>query len=262
MKTDDNLPGDDPLDPALRDAAQSYHEPPLAVPREAMWGEIQARRRDGPQLVVERPGSDRIRGPLSRRPWLLSAAAVVLLATGIALGWSAGARIASLHGKGAVPTGSLARGAAAVPGEGVAYRIAVARELTQVEALLTAYQTTPTAARQSGDRQLASWARDLLVNTRLLLDSPAGVDQQRRRLLEDLELVLVQMVELAPDSTGTDREMIDQTLDRNHVLTRLRAAVPAGGTGIRETRLCASLHSLACCWRWHPSDRPDEAPLM
>jgi hypothetical protein len=77
---------------------------------------------------------------------------------------------------------------------------------------------------------MSAWARDLLSNTRLLLDSPAAVDPERRRLLEDLELVLVQIVQLAPANTA-DRAMIDRALEHDHVMTRLRTAVPAGQAG-------------------------------
>jgi hypothetical protein len=78
------------------------------------------------------------------------------------------------------------------------------------------------------DAQLGSWARELLSKTRLLLDSPVANDPQRRPLLEDLELVLVQIVQLSPGSTPQDRELIEKTLQHDHVMTRLRTAIPAG----------------------------------
>ena len=78
------------------------------------------------------------------------------------------------------------------------------------------------------DAQLGAWARQLLSNTRLLLDSPVANDPQRRPLLEDLELVLVQIVQLSPGTAPQDRELIEKTLQREHVLTRLRTAIPAG----------------------------------
>jgi len=229
--TPDDRSFEDPLDPALRDAARAYHEPPTAVPREAMWGAIQARRRQIRPLAVESPRADQARLAVSRRGWLLSLAASVVLATGIALGWAVHERIGGLRQPGGVGEVPIAGGQTTGSGGGLAYQIAVTSDLTQVEALLAAYRSTPNASRRAADAQLANWARDILLNTRLLLDSRAAADPQRRRLLEDLELVLVQMVELAPGHTDTDRQMIDQTLDRNHVMTRLRAAVPAGGTG-------------------------------
>jgi hypothetical protein len=108
-----------------------------------------------------------------------------------------------------------------------AYQIAAMHHLSDAEALLTSFRTR-SAADQQMDAQLAAWARDLLSNTRLLLDSPVASDPQRRPLLEDLELVLVQIVQLSPGSTQQDRELIEKTLQQDHVLTRLRTAIPAG----------------------------------
>lgn len=108
-----------------------------------------------------------------------------------------------------------------------AYQLTAVRHLSEAEALLTSFRTRSTADQQM-DAQLGSWARQLLSNTRLLLDSPVANDPQRRPLLEDLELVLVQIVQLSPGSTPQDREMIEKTLQQDHVMTRLRTAIPAG----------------------------------
>jgi len=85
------------------------------------------------------------------------------------------------------------------------------------------------------DGRLSSWARQLLQDTRLLLDSPAGEDPRRRRLLEDLELVLAQITRLGaaaeatrPQGSVAERELIDGTIRRGQVLSRLRSAAPAG----------------------------------
>ncbi|MGH2634453.1 MAG: hypothetical protein ACRDG3_13685, partial [Tepidiformaceae bacterium] len=108
-----------------------------------------------------------------------------------------------------------------------AYTLATVRHFTAVEALLTSYQTAPHDAH--GDAEMASWARALLSQTRLLLDSPAAADPARQKLLQDLELVLVQMTQLSPANTPMDREMIDGSVRHSDVITRLRTAVPAGG---------------------------------
>jgi hypothetical protein len=108
-----------------------------------------------------------------------------------------------------------------------AYQLTAVRHLSEAEALLTSFRTRSTADQQM-DAQMGSWARQLLSNTRLLLDSPVANDPQRRPLLEDLELVLVQIVQLSPGSTPQDREMIEKTLRQDHVMTRLRTAIPAG----------------------------------
>lgn len=111
-----------------------------------------------------------------------------------------------------------------------AYQVAAVNHLTQAEALLMSFRTR-SATDQRMDAQLASWARELLSNTRLLLDSPVAVDPERRPLLEDLELLLVQIVQLSPGSTPQDREIIEQTLKQDQVLTKLRTAIPAGQQG-------------------------------
>jgi hypothetical protein len=113
------------------------------------------------------------------------------------------------------------------PAGNSAYQLTAVRHLSEAEALLTSFRTRTTADQQM-DAQLGSWARQLLSNTRLLLDSPVANDPQRRPLLEDLELVLVQIVQLSPGSTPQDREMIEKTLQHDHVMTRLRTAIPAG----------------------------------
>jgi hypothetical protein len=108
-----------------------------------------------------------------------------------------------------------------------AYQLTAVRHLSEAEALLTSFRTRSTTDQQM-DAQLGSWARQLLNNTRLLLDSPVANDPQRRPLLEDLELVLVQIVQLSPGSTPQDRDLIEKTLQHDHVMTRLRTAIPAG----------------------------------
>ena len=116
-----------------------------------------------------------------------------------------------------------------------AYAIATTQQLLEVQALLTAFDAntrqatgsaTGTKADAKADAHLASWARDLLSNTRLLLDSPAGADPHRRQLLEDLELVLVQIAALSPDAAASDRAAIAHTLDDAQVLPRIKAAIP------------------------------------
>lgn len=108
-----------------------------------------------------------------------------------------------------------------------AYQLTAVRHLSEAEALLTSFRTRSTTDQQM-DAQLGSWARELLNKTRLLMDSPVANDPQRRPLLEDLELVLVQIVQLSPGSTPQDREMIEKTLQQDQVMTRLRTAIPAG----------------------------------
>jgi hypothetical protein len=250
---------DDPLDPALQQAAQEYHRPPDAMPTEAMWTAISAhraqseRRSQAPAAATwwqrtmrsaQHGGMPRPGVIARRRRWPSLAAAALLVGVGGVGGWWAHRRLEAHDAedsRGPVTGTTVSTLRAPIRRIDGAYQVAVTRDLTQAEALLTAFrddsrQNSRSESHHPGDAeddaQLASWARDLLTNTRLLLDSPAASDPQRRRLLEDLELVLVQMVELGPDHRMPDRPMIDRTLDRDHVLTRLHNAVPVGSVGL------------------------------
>jgi hypothetical protein len=105
-----------------------------------------------------------------------------------------------------------------------AYQVASQRHLAGAEALVSAIATTPRDAMI--DSLTARWAREMLTNTRLLLDSPAGEDPIRRRLLEDLETLLVQLVQRSGAAVD-ERALIDRTLERTQLLTLLRS----GATG-------------------------------
>jgi len=123
--------------------------------------------------------------------------------------------------------GSGPQVAMAPAGSSSAYQLTTVQHLSEAEALLTSFRTPSNAGEQT-DALLAEWARRLLSRTRLLLDSPVANDPQRRPLLQDLELVLVQIVQLSPGSAPQDRELIEKTLQQDHVMTRLRTAIPAG----------------------------------
>ena len=112
-------------------------------------------------------------------------------------------------------------------GNGATYQLATLRHFTDVETLLTSYSTSTHDA--TADAQLASWARDLLSQTRMLLDSPAATDPARKKLLQDLEVVLVEMSQLSGDTAPVERDLIDGSVRESDVITRLRSAVPAGG---------------------------------
>jgi hypothetical protein len=122
--------------------------------------------------------------------------------------------------------GSAVRGSAPTS----AYELAEVNHLSAAEALLTSFRTRSQADQQQ-DARLAAWARELLSNTRLLLDSPVAADPQRRPLLQDLELLLVQIVQLAPGGAPQDREIMERTLKQDQFMTKLRTAIPAGQRG-------------------------------
>ena len=110
-------------------------------------------------------------------------------------------------------------------GSSRAYTLVAAQHLMQVEALLTTFKGDLNQGRM--DAEMASWGKELLSNTRLLLDSPVASDPVRRKLLQDLELVLVQIVQLSPNTSARDRDLIKGALTDDQVLTRIRTAIPA-----------------------------------
>jgi hypothetical protein len=108
------------------------------------------------------------------------------------------------------------------------YQVATVRHLEDAEALLTSFQLGSRDERMNA--QFSGWAKGLLSNTRLLLDSPAGDDPRRAKLLQDLELVLAQIVQLSPNAAAEDRELIQGSIQEGQVMTRLRTAIPAGSS--------------------------------
>lgn len=208
---------DEPLDPELRDAARAYHEPP-EVPREALWTRIQLRRAAEPSAAPGDPPAARV---AARSPRFLvwGAGIAALLALGVGIG-----RL-SVHVR--PPLRADATPIAAAPArDDAAYRLAAAEHLGQAEAFLTLFRAS---VREGHRERLApAAARQLLATNRLLLDSPAAADPRLRFLLQDLELVLAEIAQLAPERRHEDLKLITDGLDRDGMLVRLRAAVPAG----------------------------------
>ena len=210
-----------------RIARDAYHAPP-EVPRDEMWTLIQAARTArGP---ARRPGADEGTDviPIRRirpQPWWAAVAAALVI--GVVLGRG------SLTGPDPVvtvadsgPEGPAAVEDAASGGDGTimvprSYRVAAARHLTRTENFLTMFRVD--ARTDQLDVEVGAWARRLLTDTRLLLDSPAGGDPELRVLLNDLELVLAQIVQLRVGDED-DVEIIDEGLESSQLLFRLKAA--------------------------------------
>ena len=206
---------DEPLEPSLLAAAREYHRPP-EPPREAIWRAIQAERR------AERAT---LPAPAPRRwvPW--AAAAAALLAVGVGIGRLTQPGPGTDRG---APAASWGLSVATPRVNEAAYRLTTVEHLGQAEAFLTLFRAS---VRTGGQERLASaTARQLLATNRLLLDSPAATDRKTRVLLEDLELVLAEIAQLAADAQPDDRALIREGMDRGGVLSRLRTEVPAGTT--------------------------------
>jgi hypothetical protein len=120
----------------------------------------------------------------------------------------------------------LATAPSSQPQSSMIYQVATLRHLADAEALLTSFSLGE-SRDATMNAKFADWAKGLLSNTRLLLDSPAGDDPRRAKLLQDLELVLAQIVQLSPAAAATDRELIQGSIQEGQVITRLRTAIPA-----------------------------------
>jgi hypothetical protein len=213
---------DDRFDEWLRDAAQEYHRP-TETPGEEIWARIEAARRaraagcePGGKPVID---LDARRGRWRPRLGPLVALAAVLL-LGVAIGrWSLRSR-----GAGSPGAPPVLAADSTTAGLSVAGRVAAAEHLSRVEALLTDYRTGRT------DTDFRSLARELLSRTRLWLDAGRVDDARLRALLEDLELVLVQIAQLAPNGPAAERALIDQGLAERQIRARLQRVMPASPT--------------------------------
>jgi hypothetical protein len=213
-------PGDaatDRFDAGVAKVARETYNSPPETPRDEMWAVIQAARNTVPGR------DDDAVIPLRRfrpQPWWAAVAAALVI--GVALGRG------SLGG-GPDEGTAVADGGAQTPIESTAdasvvprsYRVAAARHLTRTENFLTMFRVD--ARSEQLDGELGTWARRLLTDTRLLLDSPAGRDPDLRVLLGDLELVLAQIVQLR-DADPEGVEIIDEGLESSQLLFRLKAA--------------------------------------
>lgn len=208
---------DDRFSGALRDAARDYNEPPelSRADLDAMWVAIERdafpRRFASPSAIVPAPSASRW---FAARTLLPLAAMLVL---GVAIGRVSARRTPQ-------PVQVLASRA---PSDTVSlpepYQSTTSRYLGQTAALLVALPGEVRAGR--ADDRFLGRAHDLLLTTRLLLDTPAAANPRFRTLLEDLELVLAQVVRLQTDQSRAELDLIRQALEQRDVLPRLRTAV-------------------------------------
>lgn len=204
-----------PFDHLLREASRAYNPPPDegAMPLDDMWKSIEAQA-----------------FPTARRPrryaqWARIAAALVV---GVGIGrlsFSMGRHDAPTFATTAAVGPAVIRPLTGADTTPVSIDPATSRYLGQAAALLIALPAEASVGRP--DQPFINRANDLLLTTRLLIDSQSGSDPAMRNLLEDLELVLVQVVRLEKErqpSRRTELELIQQALDQRDVIPRLRSA--------------------------------------
>ena len=224
---------DEPLDEELlRRLKGSYNTPP-EVPREEMWTAIRADlAEDGVETSPEGPvvrmdehrrtRKTRVpRGPSGARwgLWVTAAAAAAVLLLGVGLG-----RMTAPVPQGPVAaTGESEASAVAEQTNSGPMRRAAARHLQGTETFLSLVKSDARSGQLSPEVQRL--ARGLLTQTRLFLDATPEGDPELRRLMEDLELVLAQVVSVEAGSPGTESELglaLDG-MDRREVLPRIRS---------------------------------------
>ena len=245
---------DDQLDEVLAEAARDYNAPG-DVPRDVMWARIAEARR---QRKVAPPARNRV--------WLWTGAgiaAALLITTGISIGRrmerssplirgtvasrdttsrrdsartaAVPREVAVASRESSVTTSRVAARDTTAPDRTLAYQLVVLQHLAGTEAMITSFR----ASARSGetDAHVSKWARELLGTTRLLEASPAADDPMMKRLLEDLELVIVQIVQYTNRGTNDPEELdlIEQSIKKRGVITKLRGTLPgqAGLPGIR-----------------------------
>lgn len=123
-------------------------------------------------------------------------------------------------------TGSGSAAGSRTTDNDLAYRLVVLQHLAGSEAMITAFRAS--AHHGAVDAQIASWSKDLLSTTRMLEGSPATQDPTMRRLLEDLDLVITQIVQYTTHGTHDPDELdlIEQSIAKRGVITKLRSTLP------------------------------------
>lgn len=221
---------DAPLEPWMlemaRDAVNDL-DADVAVPREMMWARINRDRGAASRTVQRAFPFTRVAaiaavlvGGVAIGRYVVPAAPTLIAPTTVAATDSAQAvndRAGNGSGLGPDALAELAPSNDPV-------RVALGEHLARTVALLTTVRDQDPAMGPGAD--VSAWARDLLSTTRLLIDEPQLRDERTRRLLQDLELVLVQIIqarESAPETQRAPKETIRET----NLLLRVRAVVTA-----------------------------------
>jgi hypothetical protein len=235
-----------PLDPWMRDLVQhAMRVDESDVPRELMWARIRQQRRGGAAtsgehalaVAVAPPAATPVAASLqshaaprrfgSRRAVGMQILAVAAtLAIGVAIGrfgvpndLQVGARTA--------PQVATAAGTQGVHQNDPAV-VAMEEHLARTVALLVTVRDESPDVGPGAD--VSGWARELLGTTRMLLDEPQLRDDRTRRLLQDLELVLVQIIQARGTAAPEARRAPSETMRETNLLPRVRAVVTASNS--------------------------------
>jgi hypothetical protein len=175
--------------------------PPAAPPRDEIWRTVGA---------DWRARAERRRRIRTRTRWAGAGA-------GVAAALVLGVLIGRQSGPGAVAPPQPDPGAVQSSTLPVPYRIAVGEHLRDAETLLASFD-----ASGKVDADVVRSARELAGATRMLIDSRAGEDPEARRLLLDVELLLLQISRLMEGGDQTERQLVREGLEESSVLPRLQ----------------------------------------
>jgi hypothetical protein len=251
---------DDEMDDLLIQGAQDYNEPGT-VPRDEMWTRVSAARRAtrsrhrartwgaasiaaAAVLVIgivigrrlERPSIAPqqtvavapIAPPVSAAPTPISVPpATVAQQDSVIQQFRTETKNTQRRTEQLVAAAPEGAGRGSEQGASLAYRLVVLQHLAGSEAMITAFRSS--AKRGEVDAQIASWSRELLSTTRMLEASPVTQDPTMKRLLEDLDLVIVQIARYTTRGTNNpdDLDLIEQSINKRSVITKLRGSLPA-----------------------------------
>lgn len=246
------------IDELLRAAARDYNRPG-DTPRDRMWESIRAERARRAPVVR----------PARWRQFVLPVVAAAVLVVGVVIGRlyermtvthqpsvaqgtapvvidsphlaspevapessrilaAAPASVKPKSGRSSAPTAKNDVSAPSLPdSQNLTFRLAVVQHLAGTDALLTSFRDE--AARGNVDAQITSWARKLLTTTRLLQAAAPQQDPTMKRLLDDLELVLIQIAQYSPTNPhrAEELELIEHSIQRRGVIGKLRTTIPA-----------------------------------
>jgi hypothetical protein len=208
---------DDRLQDLLKDAAREYRvpkDPPLDV----MWARIEREHFDAP---VAAPADLTAGGPGRSPRWLRAVAGI---AATLVVGFGIGRVTAPGNGDGSsLPAAVDLAANPVVRSPADPLQRTASAYLDDAEFLLASLPREASAL----DSTFVTRARQMLVRTRVLLDSPIGADPELRNMLEDMELVLAQMARLRTRPGAEELTFIAAAMDERDVVPRLRTAAAA-----------------------------------
>lgn len=207
---------DDARDPVLAPLFEGYNVPPAAPPLDAIW----ARMEGDVAATVAAISRDQLaprRGMRARTVAGWAAALAASFVIGMGVGRMSEPRTAFRPVDRPVAVQPSPPGVEA----GAVFHTAAARHFDASVRHLAAVEADLRRGEVPVD--VDRWAAGLLLDTRILLQGPAGQDPRLAPLLRDLEAALAELSALTP-TAGADAALTGRTLDRSRVVDRLRQA--------------------------------------